>query len=158
MKNADGYRVYMKESGKWKLLGKVNSTSYICKGLQMGKKYTFTVRAYKKTKDGVVLSAYNKKGVSGIPKLSTPVLKSAKKSASGVTFTWKKTAGATGYVVYRKANNGAWRVAGKVTKGTVYKDTSVKKNVKYTYTVRAFRKSGIVNIYSNYDQNGLSVK
>lgn len=158
VKNADGYRVYMKENGKWKLLGKVNSTSYICKGLQMGKKYTFTVRAYKKTSNGVVLSAYDKKGISGTPKLSTPVLKSAKRSSSGVTFTWNKTAGATGYVVYRKANNGAWKVVKKVTTGTVYKDTAVKKNVKYTYTVRAFRKSGIVNIYSDYDKKGLSVK
>lgn len=158
VKNADGYRVYMKQNGKWKSLGKVDSNSYICKGLKTGKKYTFTVRAYKNTKDGVVLSAYDKKGISGIPKLSTPVLKSAKRSASGVTFTWKKTAGANGYVVYRKANNGAWRAAAKVTKGTTYKDTTAKKGVKYTYTVRALRKSGATSVYSDYNAKGISVK
>ena len=158
VKNADGYRVYMKQNGKWKSLGKVDSNSYICKGLKTGKKYTFTVRAYKNTKDGVVLSAYDKKGISGIPKLSTPVLKNAKRSASGVTFTWKKTAGANGYVVYRKANNGAWRAAAKVTKGTTYKDTTAKKGVKYTYTVRALRKSGATSVYSDYNAKGISVK
>ena len=158
VKDADGYRVYMKQNGKWKSLGKVDSNSYTCKGLKTGKKYTFTVRAYKNTKDGVVLSAYDKKGISGTPKLSTPVLKSAKRSASGVTFTWKKTAGANGYVVYRKANNGAWRTAAKVTKGTTYKDTTAKKGVKYTYTVRALRKSGATSVYSDYNAKGISVK
>ena len=158
VKDADGYRVYMKQNGKWKSLGKVDSNFYTCKGLKTGKKYTFTVRAYKNTKDGVVLSAYDKKGISGTPKLSTPVLKSAKRSASGVTFTWKKTAGANGYVVYRKANNGAWRVAAKVTKGTTYKDTTAKKGVKYTYTVRALRKSGATSVYSGYNAKGISVK
>lgn len=158
VKNADGYRVYMKENGKWKTLAKVDSTSYVCKGLKTGKKYTFTVTAYKKTSNGVVLSAYDKKGISGTPKLGTPVLKSVKRSGSGVIFTWNKTAGANGYVVYRKVNNGEWRAVAKVTKGTTYKDTAAKKGAKYTYTVRALRKSGTTNVYSDYNAKGISVK
>ena len=158
VKNADGYRVYMKENGKWKTLAKVDSTSYVCKGLKTGKKYTFTVTAYKKTSNGVVHSAYNKKGISGTPKLGTPVLKSVKRSGSGVIFTWNKTAGANGYVVYRKVNNGEWRAVAKVTKGTTYKDTTAKKGAKYTYTVRALRKSGTTNVYSDYNAKGISVK
>lgn len=158
VKNADGYRVYMKENGKWKTLAKVDSTSYVCKGLKTGKKYTFTVTAYKKTSNGVVLSAYDKKGISGTPKLGTPVLKSVKRSGSGVIFTWNKTAGANGYLVYRKVNNGAWRAVAKVTKGTTYKDTTAKKGAKYTYTVRALRKSGTASIYSDYNAKGISVK
>lgn len=158
VKNADGYRVYMKENGKWKTLAKVDSTSYVCKGLKTGKKYTFTVTAYKKTSNGVALSAYDKKGISGTPKLGTPVLKSVKRSGSGVIFTWNKTAGANGYLVYRKVNNGAWRAVAKVTKGTTYKDTTAKKGAKYTYTVRALRKSGATSIYSDYNAKGISVK
>ena len=157
VKSADGYRVYMKEHGKWKSLGKVSSNSYICKGLETGKKYTFTVRAYKKANTGTVLSAYNKKGISGTPKLSTPELKSVKRSASGVTFRWKKTAGATGYIVYRKANNGSWRAL-YATNTVSYKDTVAKKGVKYTYTVRAYRKTSIGNVYSSYNAKGISVK
>ena len=157
VKGADGYRVYMKEHGKWKSLGKVSSNSYTCKGLETGKKYTFTVRAYKKANTGTVLSAYNKKGISGTPKLSTPELKSVKRSASGVTFRWKKTAGATGYIVYRKANNGSWRAL-CATNNVSYKDTVAKKGVKYTYTVRAYRKTSIGNVYSSYNAKGISVK
>ncbi len=157
VKGADGYHVYMKEHGKWKSLGKVSSNSYTCKGLETGKKYTFTVRAYKKANTGTVLSAYNKKGISGTPKLSTPELKSVKRSASGVTFRWKKTAGATGYIVYRKANNGSWRAL-CATNNVSYKDTVAKKGVKYTYTVRAYRKTSIGNVYSSYNAKGISVK
>lgn len=157
VKNADGYRVYMKENGKWKYVARVTSNSYTRKGLETGKKYTFTVRAYKKTSNGLVLSAYDKKGISGKPELSTPVLSSAKRSASGVTFTWKKTAGATGYVVYRKVNNGAWRAV-MATSSTTYKDTTAKKGVKYTYTARAYRKTSAGNVYGAYDAKGISVK
>lgn len=157
VKNADGYRVYMKENGKWKYVARVASNSYTRKGLETGKKYTFTVRAYKKTSNGLVLSSYDKKGISGKPELSTPVLSSAKKSASSVTFTWKKTAGATGYVVYRKVNNGAWRAV-MATSSTTYKDTTAKKGVKYTYTARAYRKTSAGNVYGAYDAKGISVK
>lgn len=157
VKNADGYRVYMKENGKWKYVARVTSNSYTRKGLETGKKYTFTVRAYKKTSNGLVLSSYDKKGISGKPELSTPVLSSAKRSASGVTFTWKKTAGATGYVVYRKVNNGAWRAV-MATSSTTYKDTTAKKGVKYTYTARAYRKTSAGNVYGAYDAKGISVK
>lgn len=157
VKNADGYRVYMKENGKWKYIARVASNSYTRKGLETGKEYTFTVRAYKKTSNGLVLSAYDKKGISGTPVLSAPTLKSAKRFTSGVTFRWNKTAGADGYVVYRKANNGHWVVVAKV-KGTTYKDTKAKKGVKYTYTARAYRKSSAGTVYSTYNEKGLSVK
>lgn len=157
VKNADGYRVYMKENGKWKYVARVTSNSYTRKGLETGKKYTFTVRAYKKTSNGLVLSAYDKKGISGKPELSTPELSSVKRSASGVTFTWKKTAGATGYIVYRKTNNGAW-TALRATSSTTCKDTTAKKGVKYTYTVRAYRKTNTGNVYSAYNAKGISVK
>lgn len=157
VKNADGYRVYMKENGKWKYIARVTSNSYTRKGLETGKEYTFTVRAYKKTSNGLVLSAFDKKGISGTPVLSAPTLKSAKRFASGVTFRWNKTVGADGYVVYRKANNGHWVVVAKV-KGTTYKDTKAKKGVKYTYTARAYRKSSAGTVYSTYSEKGLSVK
>lgn len=157
VKNADGYRVYMKENGKWKYIARVTSNSYTRKGLETGKEYTFTVRAYRKTSNGLVLSAFDKKGISGTPVLSAPTLKSAKRFASGVTFRWNKTAGADGYVVYRKANNGRLVVVAKV-KGTTYKDTKAKKGVKYTYTARAYRKSSAGTVYSTYNKKGLSVK
>ena len=74
-----------------------------------------------------------------------------------MTFTWKKTAGATGYIVYRKTNNGAW-TALRATSSTTCKDTTAKKGVKYTYTVRAYRKTNTGNVYSAYNAKGISVK
>lgn len=161
VKGADGYRVYVKVNGKWKALGNVKGTSYVHKKLETGKSYTYTVRAYKKTKSGTVWSSYDKNGISGKPALNTPVLRKIKKvSSKKATLTWKKVSGASGYVVYRKTNNGKWKAIKKITKGSVtsYTDKKLSKGKKYTYTVRAYRKVGKKNVYSSYNAKGLSVK
>lgn len=49
VKGASGYSVYYKTSknGAWKKLGSTKSRSFTCKNLKSGKKYYFTVRAYR---------------------------------------------------------------------------------------------------------------
>ena len=56
---------------------------------------------------------------------------------------WKKSAGATGYKIYRAAKkNGKYKVVKTVKKGSTVKWTNKKLNAgkKYYYKVRAFRK------------------
>ena len=161
VKGADGYRVYVKVNGKWNALGNVKGTTYVHKNLETGKSYTFTVRAYKKTKSGTVLSSYDKKGITGKVTLSAPSLRKAKRtSTKKATLSWKKVDGANGYVVYRKTNNGRWQIVKKITKGstTSFTDTKLSKGKKYTYTVRAYRTIGKKNVYSGYNKKGLTVK
>lgn len=161
VKGADGYRVYVKVNGQWKSLGDVKGTTYVHKHLETGKSYTFTVKAYKKTKSGIVWSSYDKKGVTGKVTLSAPSLRKAKRiSAKKATLSWKKVDGANGYVVYRKTNNGRWQIIKKITKGstTSLTDTKLSKGKKYTYTVRAYRTVGKKNVYSGYNAKGLTVK
>ena len=161
VKGADGYRVYVKVNGQWKSLGDVKGTTYVHKHLETGKSYTFTVKAYKKTKSGIVWSSYDKKGVTGKVTLSAPSLRKAKRiSAKKATLSWKKVDGANGYVVYRKTNNGRWQIIKKITKGstTSFTDTKLSKDKKYTYTVRAYRTVGKKNVYSGYNAKGLTVK
>ena len=161
VKGADGYRVYVKVNGQWKSLGDVKGTTYVHKHLETGKSYTFTVKAYKKTKSGIVWSSYDKKGVTGKVTLSAPSLRKAKRiSAKKATLSWKKVDGANGYVVYRKTNNGRWQIIKKITKGstTSFTDTKLSKGKKYTYTVRAYRTVGKKNVYSGYNAKGLTVK
>ena len=158
---ADGYRVYVKVNGQWKALGNTSSTTYVHKKLETGKSYTYTVRAYKKTKDGTVWSSYDKKGISGKPALNAPSLRKAKRiSAKKATLTWSKVNGANGYVVYRKTNNGRWQAVKKITKGNItsFTDKKLSKGKKYTYTVRAYRTVGKKNVYSGYNKKGLTVK
>ena len=161
VKGADGYRVFVKVNGQWKALGNVKGTTYVHKNLETGKSYTFTVRAYKNTKSGTVLSSYDTKGITGKAVLSVPSLRKAKRvSAKKATLSWKKVDGASGYVVYRKTNNGRWQIIKKITKGNItsFTDKKLSKGKKYTYTVRAYRTVGKKNIYSGYNKKGLKVK
>ena len=158
---ADGYRVYVKVNGQWKALGNTKSTTYVHKKLETGKGYTYTVKAYKNTKSGTVWSSYDKKGITGKAALSEPSLRKAKRSsAKKATLSWKKVNGASGYVVYRKTNNGRWQIVKKITKGNItsFTDKKLSKGKKYTYTVRAYRTVGKKNIYSGYNKKGLKVK
>lgn len=158
---ADGYRVYVKVNGQWKALGNTKSTTYVHKKLETGKSYTYTVKAYKNTKSGTVWSSYDKKDITGKAVLSAPSLRKAKRtSAKKATLSWKKVNGASGYVVYRKTNNGRWQIVKKITKGNItsFTDKKLSKGKKYTYTVRAYRTVGKKNIYSGYNKKGLKVK
>ena len=161
VKGANGYRVYVKVNGQWKALGNTKSTTYVHKKLETGKSYTYTVKAYKNTKSGTVWSSYDKKGITGKAALSAPSLRKAKRiSAKKATLSWKKVNGASGYVVYRKTNNGRWQIVKKITKGNItsFTDKKLSKGKKYTYTVRAYRTVGKKNIYSGYNKKGLKVK
>ena len=158
---ADGYRVYVKVNGQWKALGNTKSTTYVHKKLETGKSYTYTVKSYKNTKSGTVWSSYDKKGITGKAALSAPSLRKAKRtSAKKATLSWKKVNGASGYVVYRKTNNGRWQIVKKITKRNItsFTDKKLSKGKKYTYTVRAYRTVGKKNIYSGYNKKGLKVK
>lgn len=157
----DGYRVYVKVNGQWKALGNTKSTTYVHKKLETGKSYTYTVKSYKNTKSGTVWSSYDKKGITGKAALSAPSLRKAKRtSAKKATLSWKKVNGASGYVVYRKTNNGRWQIVKKITKRNItsFTDKKLSKGKKYTYTVRAYRTVGKKNIYSGYNKKGLKVK
>lgn len=67
---ADGYRVYMKQAG-WKLMKTLSGgdkQTYMIKGLDPEKTYTFTVRAYKVVDGKKVYGKYVSKGINGTTK------------------------------------------------------------------------------------------
>lgn len=63
---AGGYIIYKKNGDSWKKLETVKSsiTSYTDKGLTSGKKYTYTVKAYKTVSGTTYTSDFDKTGVS----------------------------------------------------------------------------------------------
>ena len=66
VKNADGYRIYVKDGTKWVKQGDYKSTTRWVKvwGLEPDTRYTFTVRACTKTDSGVVWGNYDRTGAS----------------------------------------------------------------------------------------------
>lgn len=140
VKGASGYYLYRKVSGakSWTRIAELTGTSYTDKNVKNGTTYVYTIKAV----SGNTVSASNGTGWSlrfiSSPKLSTPT--SAK---SGITVKWGKVSGASGYYVYRKIGSGSYELIATVKNGSTvsYKDKNVKKNVTYTYTVKAYKGS-----------------
>lgn len=144
---AEKYRVYRKKKGakKWSELGDVTSTSFVDTTAKSGTKYYYTVKAIK----GETQSAYNKTGISKYY-LADPTLKTPSSTKNGISLKWTKTAGAQGYIIYRKTGSGSYTKL-KTEKGVSnlsYVDKSAKKDKKYTYKVKAYY-SKTYSAYSN---------
>ena len=150
---AKSYYVYRKAPGEtsWKRIAIVTKNIYTDSNVKNGKIYKYTVKAYY----SAYVSAYNTNGYA-VRRLLTPTLKSVTSAKSGITFTWNKVTGATGYMVYRKTGNGGWQKIATV-KGTSkisYLDKSAKKGVTYKYTVKAYYGTST----SYYNTKGLTIK
>lgn len=95
--------------------------------------------------------------------LGTPKLKSAKSTkAKSVTITWNKVTGASEYRIYIK-DGSKWKELGK-TKGTSFVHNSANKIIPaksgktYTYTVKAYGKSGSKTVAGSYSKTGIKAK
>ncbi len=136
-----GYIVYRKTvGGSWKRIAvvkKQKATSYLDAAAVSGTDYVYTVKAYKSS----AYSSYYNSGVETLF-LSTPKLRSAKSSKSGITVKYGKVTGATGYIIYRKTTGGWSKIATVKGNSVVsYLDKTAKKGTTYTYTVRAYKSS-----------------
>jgi len=152
---ANSYKVYRstyssKKWSSWKLIKDGStSTSYTDKSVKSGATVKYTVRAC----SGSYMSVYkdgNQTKFLAQPKVSVS------KISGGIKASWKKSSGATGYIVYRRTySKGKW--SGwkqiKVTKSLYYNDKTAKRGVYYQYTARAY--SG--NYKSTY-QGSKSIK
>ncbi|MGN0295340.1 MAG: polysaccharide deacetylase family protein [Lachnospiraceae bacterium] len=73
---AEGYRIYRKgtsSGSEWKRIAQISGQSqsrYVDRTAAKGKTYRYTVRAYRKAGKKIVLSTYDKKGISGSMKSS----------------------------------------------------------------------------------------
>lgn len=148
---ADGY-VVMNRTGKVlktvKTIKKNSSTSYVYKKADLGRKYTFAVKAYKKADGKTVYSKYKEVSIKAVPQ--SPDIK-ANVSKGRVTVTWKKVSNVvTGYRIYRKTGKTWSRIGIADRRDTSFRDKKVKKGKTYTYKVRAYKKAGGRNIYSRY--------
>lgn len=158
---ASGYRIYRKESGGgWKYLADVKSTARsFTDGYKIitGKKYTYTVKAYRTVNGSRIYGNYNTTGMSGkaIPSTPSVTLKSTQKGK--VNISWSRISGATGYAIYRKSSAaGKWTYIRSVSGSTTSCTVSASSKKTYYYTVRAYRKVGSSNVYSNC-KNGIKI-
>ena len=91
--------------------------------------------------------------------VAAPAMSSIKISGRNkIIFSWKQVKGAAGYRVYRKTGNSGWKAVKTITgsKNVTFTDTKVSTGARYTYTVKAYRKSGKNIIWSGYNKKGLT--
>ena len=134
---ATGYIVYRKTGiGSWSRVADIKSgstVSYTDKTAKSGTTFTYTVRAY----SGSTMGDWS--STKTVKRLADPTVSSVSNITAGVQVKWAKTAGATGYVVYRKTGTGSWSRIATIKSGstTSYTDKSAKSGTNYSYTVRA---------------------
>ena len=130
---ASGYKIYRRTAkGRYVCIKTVKSgtTSYVDKTVKSGNRYYYCVKAY----NGNVLSGYTEASMLYI---KAPVV-TVRKSAQGVKLSWKKSAGAKKYIVYRKTPTGKYRAVKTVTAKTLsWTDKTAKKGQTYYYIVKA---------------------
>ncbi|MDY2628922.1 MAG: leucine-rich repeat protein [Lachnospiraceae bacterium] len=160
---AQGYRIYRRSSTSddWKRLSDISgggTTSWKDTTAVCGTCY-YTVRAYIKADGKNVWGGYQKPGLRVVIS-DTPVLVSAASSRSGgesrITVKWNAVPNADGYRVYRKIDNGQWKLYTTKSADTLsITDNKVSSGIVYTYTVRAYVKCGDGQVFSDYDRSGV---
>lgn len=157
VKGAEKYIVYRKtydaKTKKWSgwvnIAKNVTTNSYVDKTAKSGTYYLYTVRA----NNAAGTSGYNSSGIKTYF-LSIPTVKTANAN-SGVTVKWSKSAGATGYIVYRKTTEGWTKIATVKGASTVsYTDKTAKAGITYKYTVKAYYGS----YASAYNTSGVEIR
>lgn len=143
---ATQYYVYRKTGdSKWQRIGTTDNLLFLDKNVKLGTTYTYTVRANGKNVTSAYYSGWKRQYTPG-----TPAVNSISASTNSITLKWGKVSGADGYRVYRKADDASkWTQIANI-KGVSYTDKKVSKNVKYTYTVRAYKGK----VLSEYNKTG----
>ncbi len=142
--SANGYAVYQKVNGEWKLLKEEtkNSTSYYVNDLEVASTYEFAVRSFMKHGGKVYWSDYSAITVTTDPlrKPDAPRIKSVK--ADTVSIYWHDHLKATGSRIYIKEKGGSWKTVKDVRNGTEkYDITGLKANTTYYVAMKSYVKT-----------------
>ena len=145
---ADSYRIYRREvgnTGLWDVLKTVqgeNVSSYTDNSEEIGKKYTYTVRAHVTRKEQSYWSDFNTNIVCDTSKPDATKTVSAKMSGTNVIVKWNVYPGAAGYRIYRRevGNSGLWDILGTISgeNKSSFEDKTAESGKDYNYTVRAY--------------------
>lgn len=144
---ANGYYIYRSTStSSFSLIKTIPSaatTSFTDTGRTTGTTYNYRLVPYK-TVNGRNMAGYRLKSVSVKPKVAAVATVKAKRAGySKIKVSWSKSAGATGYYVYRATKkSGSYTKIKTITKGSTrsYTDKDRVTGKKYYYKVIPFRK------------------
>ena len=140
---AKGYEVYVHEVKKWLDAGATKGRTI--KGLEAGKTYNFTVRAYAGTTKGKSSATYS----FGTKPAAPQNVEIKDVTDSTITFTWSPSTGAIAYQPAYRVAGGTWKNL-STTAGTTATVTGLTSRTNYEVRVRAYlTNSNVQNIIAN---------
>lgn len=153
LNRATGYVLYRSTSpnGTYTKIKDIPGRSTADKDITNGIVYYYKVRAYEKTNGGNNYSAFSE--IIPAITLETPILSSTSFTniPDGLQITWKTTAGATSYDLYRLKDGDSTytKIASNITT-TSYIDKTVAPSTSYYYILQGcYNKNGINTTSSN---------
>ncbi len=146
---ADGYELEIQKNGKWSRAATINSgatVSYTITGLTAGTYYPLRVRAFVKSGENTVYSAWKTGSANTAPSNMTG-FKLASRGVNSVKLSWTKNTSASGYQVgvYKGGKWVNYTVNGNGT--TSYTVSGLSAGTKYNVRVRAYKTNGSSTIY-----------
>lgn len=144
---AEVYQVYRLGgiASEYVLVGSTSVSEYVDTAVDLGLEYSYRVTLVNAT--GMETGPTNDVAISfvtaGVPIPPAPVaLKTDAVNKNDITLSWKESAGATSYYVYRsKSSDGEFLPIGR-TNGTSYTDTTVLTTIPYYYKIKAYSAGG----------------
>ncbi len=156
VKGASGYRIYYRSGGKWKVCVKsTTERSHTFRNLSAGKSIRFAVRPYVLYSSGMVLGEYKTYLAATTPaKVKTTAVSQAPRY---ITLTWTKVK-ADAYRVYYKRADGKYKLYKSYGEPQKLMFSGLKSGTKYTFYVRAVKKTSGGNIYGAYSPVSVTVR
>ena len=146
---ATGYRIFYQSGGKWKVtVSSTAATSHTFKNLNAGAKFTFAVQPYVKSGNAVIWSDYKTYTAATLP--AAPKVTASSTLGGQAVVSWNAVSGAEGYRLYYKVNNGSYKLYKTYSKAQTLTFNNLTKGAKYTFVVRAGKKTSGGNIFSAY--------
>lgn len=132
---ADGYTVERRTSpnGAWEVVSDSTGSSYKDSTVKAGSTYYYRIRAYKTVAGKKVYFANAAEQTVQTKMPAKPVKFKAKKTKKGIKLTWKRSAGADGYIIYRSYNK----------KKGFKKIATIKKGAQTSYLYKKARKGKV---------------
>lgn len=151
---ASGYRVYIRQGGKWQKLKSQSAVTYTAEDLTASTTYSFGIKTYRKSGGKTYWSELKtvKAKTKAMPEIKAPTATATKDS---VTLKWDKVAGASGYRVYQYKSK-KW-VKIKSTTANKYTVKSLKNATTYKFKIKPYAKTDSGTVWGDTSK-AISVK
>jgi uncharacterized protein involved in tolerance to divalent cations len=148
------YRVYYKTSGgSWTRIGDTTGSKVYNQNIKGNSVYYYTVRGI--SNDGTsFITGFQNSGNKSLNSYETPAVANIYNRDGSQEIVIHKVSGVSKYRVYVRSGND-WKRVGETT-GASVKNTSVKNNTNYNYTVRGIDNKG--DFFTSFSATGWTSK